>query len=274
MATLVTGRIPAVNEGFISFDMRGKMTDQHNIYTLDEQQSVKIYSVKVWDWPLRLFHWLLVATLIFQYVTGEILDDAMQWHFYGGYFALGLILFRLIWGVWGSHYARFSQFIRSPLSVIAYFRNNNLKANQATEYLGHNPAGAYSLIAMLALVLSQAASGLFISDEIFSEGPYYGILGETWQSVADFVHHNGFNAILVIVAIHITAIIYYEVKHKQALTKAMLTGKKQSNQSTETPALSPAAFWFRFAISLFLVSGLMYLIIEVLPPPPADDFYY
>lgn len=224
--------------------------------------------VKVWDWPLRLFHWLLVATLIFQYISGEILDDAMQWHFYAGYFCLGLVVFRLLWGLLGSHYARFSQFLTPPSAVFNYLRGKT-----TIEYLGHNPAGGYSVVVMLTLIISQAISGMFISDEIFSEGPYYGLLSEHWQDIADFLHHNVYNAIIAIVVLHVGTIFYYKVKKKQALTKAMLTGYKESSLDA-IEVRSNIQFWVRLLLCLLIAGGFMYFVIEVWPPAPIDDYYY
>lgn len=223
--------------------------------------------IKVWDLPIRLFHWLLVLAIVFQFVTGDLLDDAMQWHFYGGYTIIGLIIFRLIWGMLGTYYARFNQFIVSPVSAFKY-----LTSSRNVDYLGHNPAGAYSIIFLLSLILSQAVSGLFISDEIFTDGPYYGLLSGFWQEIADFLHHNLMNIIFVAIALHIGAIIFYKIRHKQALTSAMFTGFKQVDASTaEKPKQRFPYFSLIFSVSLTLI--LLYLIVEVLPPPPAEDYF-
>ena len=226
--------------------------------------------IKVWDWPIRLFHWLLVATIIFQFVSGDILDDAMQWHFYAGYFCTGLLIFRVLWGIVGTHYARFSQFVRSPFTVFNYLRGKNKDT-----YLGHNPAGAYSVVVMLTLIISQAFSGLFITDDIFSEGPYYAAVSEQWQDIANFVHHNAINLIWAIIVLHIVSVLYYQFKKKQKLTQAMLTGYKIAEQTSDN---APKMSMKRFGISLFvciLTSALLvYLLIEVLPPEPVQDFYY
>jgi cytochrome b len=225
-------------------------------------------NVKVWDWPVRLFHWLLVATLVFLYVTGEILDDAMQWHFYAGYFCLGLVLFRILWGLFGTYYSRFSGFLETPKAVYQYLSGKSTKT-----YLGHNPAGGYSVVVMLTLILSQATSGLFISDEIFSDGPYYGLLSDVWQDIANFLHHNAYTAIMAVIVLHVGTIIYYKVKKKHALTKAMFTGYKESSASPK-PAPSNLQFTIRLLLCLIIVGVFMYFVIEVWPPAPVDDFYF
>ena len=233
---------------------------------------VNMTTHKVWDLPVRICHWGLVTIIVFQYLSGEILDDnllpnTMKWHFYAGYTCIALVIFRLCWGVFGTYYAKFSQFVVSPIMTLTYLRN---KAS-SLEFLGHNPAGAYSIIVLLTLVLSQAISGLFISDEVFSDGPYYGVLSDSAQNIANFLHHNVFNLLLGFIALHIAAIIYHKVRYKQDLTKAMINGKKQSNHNH---VMHNEPFpWVGLIISLAICGLAMYLILEVLPPPPSDDFF-
>jgi cytochrome b len=200
----------------------------------------------------------------------------MQWHFYMGYFCLGLIIFRIIWGVVGSYYSRFTVFIAAPTTTWRY-----LFGNTQARYIGHNPAGGYAIIVMLSLVLSQAISGLFISDEIFNDGPYYNVLSEQWQSIANFVHHNGFNAIMAITLLHVGTILYYKLKKKQALTKAMLTGYKTLSKAdsielkSKKPKPSPSFVWLslRFLLCVAVVAAFVYCLVEVWPPEPVDDFF-
>ncbi|MDT0593979.1 cytochrome b/b6 domain-containing protein [Glaciecola petra] len=223
--------------------------------------------IKVWDLPIRLFHWLLVLAIVFQFVTGDLLDDAMQLHFYGGYTIIGLIIFRLLWGMLGTYYARFNQFIVSPVSAFKYLT----KANNIV-YLGHNPAGAYSVVLLLSLIFTQAISGLFISDEIFTDGPYYGLLNEFWQSLANFIHHNFMNVIFAAIALHVGAIIFYKIKYKEGLTSAMITGFKQVD-TTNLNKPKQTFPYFSFILSIVITMSILYLLIEVLPPPPADDYF-
>ncbi|MFT4652724.1 MAG: cytochrome b [Patiriisocius sp.] len=231
---------------------------------------------KVWDIPIRICHWGLVLIITFQYLSAEILDDnwisnIMQWHFYAGYTCIGLIIFRLCWGIFGTYYAKFSQFVVSPLTTVKYLRNRH----SFSEFLGHNPAGAYSVIVLLTLVLTQAISGLFISDEIFSDGPYFGVLSDSAQSIANFLHHNVITILFWFIALHVIAILYYKFALKQGLTSAMISGTKQTSQIQENNhGESHQSFpWIGLLISLLITALAMYLIIEVLPPPPSDDFY-
>lgn len=226
---------------------------------------------KVWDLPVRVCHWGFVIIVIFQYLSAEILDEnwlpnTMQWHFYAGYTCIGLIIFRLCWGLFGTYYAKFSQFMVKPSLAIAYLKNKQA----FTIFVGHNPAGAYSVVAILTLLLSQAISGLFISDEIFTEGPYYGVLQGTAQDIANFLHHNVFKVLFGFIGVHVLAIIYYKIKYKESLTKAMITGKKMLHETQNTPVIFP---WIGFVISLLITALAMYLLIEVMPPAPVEDFY-
>ena len=117
--------------------------------------------IKVWDLPVRICHWLLVIIIAFQFISVKVLDESMlsnatQWHFYGGYTCLALVVFRVLWGILGTYYAKFSQFVKSPIKTFHYLRGRGVQ-----NHIGHNPAGAYSVIALLLLILAQAVSGLF-----------------------------------------------------------------------------------------------------------------
>lgn len=227
--------------------------------------------IKVWDLPVRICHLLLILLIAFQYLSAEILTEdwipnPIQLHFYAGYACLGVIIFRILWGFLGTKYAKFNNFIKSPMAIVKYLNNNDKK-----HYLGHNPLGALSVIALLLVILVQAATGLFISDQIFSDGPYYGVLSSYWQGVVNFLHHNVFNLLLGFIGVHIAAIIYYKLKKNQALTQAMISGyKKLDKEDIEQESGFP---WLGFLLCLGITCLLMYLIIVVLAPPPADDFY-
>lgn len=226
---------------------------------------------KVWDLPIRICHWGFVVIIVFQYLSTQILDEnwlpnAMQWHFYAGYTCIGLIVFRLCWGVLGTYYAKFSQFIVKPSIAVSYLT----KRHTFSEFVGHNPAGAYSIIALLSLMLTQAISGLFISDEIFSDGPYYGVLSNFGQDIANFLHHNVYILLFGFIALHILTIIFYKMKYKEPLTKAMITGRKVVTSKQEPAGSFP---WLGFVVSLLITALALYMLIEVLPTPPSEDYY-
>ncbi|MFC3120301.1 cytochrome b/b6 domain-containing protein [Agaribacter flavus] len=224
-----------------------------------------MHKVIVWDFPTRAFHWLLVAALVFQYISGDILDDAMQWHFYIGYFTLGLLIFRLAWGFVGHVYSRFGMFIRSPQATLSY-----LKGKDQQVYLTHNPAGALSVVALLTLFLTQAVSGLFMTDDIFLEGPWYAAVDKEVADVASFLHGQVYIVLMALALIHIVAVLYYQFKKKQALVQSMVHGKKESNREGHKPVkFNNLKALIVIAISILTV----YLVVEVLPPPVDDSFY-
>jgi len=224
----------------------------------------------IWDFPTRLFHWLLVIAISSQYITAELIDDAMQWHFYGGYFILGLLIFRLLWGFWGAYYAKFSQFIVSPQTAWRY--SKTFTSSDYQPYVGHNPLGAYSIIFILTVLLTQSISGLFITDDIFHNGPYYNAVGEETRSIMNWLHHQGFNAIWLFLALHISAMIVYKLVKKQNLVISILTGYKQQKKTASvTPTQNHG---IKFVVFAGLSALIVYLIVVTFAPEIVDDFYY
>lgn len=193
--------------------------------------SASMKQIRVWDLPIRLFHWLLVAAIIGLFVTGKVGGNWMEWHTKLGYFTLGLILFRIVWGVIGGFHARFVNFVRGPSAVLRYFRGLIGKGPQE-HHAGHNPMGALSTIALILVVGFQAVSGLFADDEILLQGPYASMVSSTVSSWMTKLHHWNSNLIIALVVLHVAAILFYVFVKKESLVKAMFTGKK----SMENPS--------------------------------------
>src|SRR5690606_34888739 len=143
--------------------------------------------------------------------------DWMTWHSRFGYAVLALVLFRLIWGFAGPHYARFSQFVRGPRQIAAYLRTGHWAA-------GHNPLGAWSVIAMLVAFGTQAVSGLFASDDILFDGPLSD-LNPALSVFFNSVHHASEWVLITLVILHLCAIVYYSLIRRRPLVRAMFTGK-------------------------------------------------
>lgn len=182
-----------------------------------------IHTVRVWDLPTRLFHWALVVCVIGLVTTAQIGGAAMQWHFRLGYSVLCLLLFRLVWGFVGGYWSRFGTFLFSPAQVLAYLRGRG--APQLG--VGHNPMGAFSVLAMLVFLVLQVSSGLMSDDEIAAAGPLVRHLSSEWVNLATFYHKNiGKLVLLALVATHLMAIAFYFFKKHDNLVKAMLTGDK------------------------------------------------
>ncbi|MFT4810159.1 MAG: cytochrome b [Paraglaciecola sp.] len=221
----------------------------------------------VWDIPVRLFHWLLVLCLFGQWLTTEVLENAMDIHFYIGYFTLGLIIFRLLWGFFGTKYAKFSSFLAGPKAIISYLCT--LTSMQKIYSTGHNPLGGLLLPAVLILVGLQAISGLFTSDDIVSAGPYYDSANSTIQNWMQWLHHNIFDVLVGLIVIHLLAISWYKWGLKHDLITPMLTGYK----AVET---SKAVAHSKLVTALLLAIGVaifVYWLVEI-NPPSIDEYYY
>lgn len=222
----------------------------------------------VWDIPVRLFHWLLVLCLFGQWLTAEVLEDAMHIHFYIGYFTLGLIIFRLIWGFLGTRYAKFNSFITGPKSVFSYTKS--VLTKQHTFSIGHNSLGGLILPAVIVLVGLQAISGLFTTDDIVSTGPYFDSANSDIQQWMQWLHHNIFDVLLIIIGLHLLAIAWYLIFLKHNLIFPMIDGKKaiKQKESIEHSQL------FRAIVIMCLVAIFVYWLVEINPPPLEDGYYY
>jgi cytochrome b len=207
----------------------------------------KIAPVRVWDLPTRLFHWAIVVLIGMSWWSAE--NHAMDWHRLFGLIALGLILFRLIWGFIGGSTARFSSFLRSPGSVVAYLRSDGPRR------AGHNPLGAYSAIAMILLIVLQISTGLFAVDVDGIESGYLSHLVSFDQGrLAADIHEISFNVLLAVIGLHILAILFYLVIRRRNLVVPMFTGSDRQVETTGG-ALVPAGP-VKFAIAAAVAAGL------------------
>lgn len=223
---------------------------------MNTQTQPNTKSIRVWDWPIRLFHWLLVALFILSWVSAEIGGNAMQAHLWSGYAVLGLVLFRIVWGVVGSDTARFAHFMRGPSAVLAYSRNWFQPSYRAA--LGHNPLGGWSVAALLLALAFQALSGLFSNDDIANEGPLYHLVSKGTSDLISRAHSGAFDLLLALVMLHLLAIVLYRVWHGENLLKPMLTGDKVVNESALTPKQSSS--WLALILAL-VVAGVVYRLV-------------
>ena len=183
-----------------------------------------MHTVRVWDLPTRLFHWALVVCVIGQIVTANVGGNWMNWHLRLGYTVLTLLLFRLVWGFVGGHWSRFSSFLYAPSTVLNYLRGQARPEHR----VGHNPLGAFSVFALLAILLLQVGSGLFSDDEIAFTGPLVSMVSGEAVSLATSYHKNvGKFIVLALVVLHLLAIVYYRFAKKENLVRPMIVGDKQ-----------------------------------------------
>jgi cytochrome b len=219
----------------------------------------------VWDLPLRLFHWLLVLSMAASWITAELGFDYTPWHMRLGYFSIGLVVFRVIWGFIGPKHARFSSFLTGPSGIWRYAKG--LAAGTMIQTAGHNPLGGISVIVMLVLVGFQTATGLFATDDIVWTGPYYGAVSGATADRLTSLHHLNFNIILVAVALHILAIAFYFLVKKQNLVASMFHGKKLV---AEHEAISTSEI-VKAVIVIAISVGLVFWLINAAPPEAADS---
>jgi cytochrome b len=205
--------------------------------------------VRVWDLPVRLFHWALVLLVAALWATHEL--HLMEVHILLGQAMLGLILFRLIWGLIGSSTARFSSFLRGPRGVLAYLRAPG-------GAFGHNPLGGWSVAAMLAALGVQVGLGLFASDE---DGEHVGPLShlvsyDDARALAEW-HETFFNVLLALIGVHLAAILYYFFARREDLVTPMITGRREPFSSGEFMAPAPAwRFWLAAILALGFTLGI------------------
>ncbi|MCB1958148.1 MAG: cytochrome b/b6 domain-containing protein [Rhodocyclaceae bacterium] len=220
-------------------------------------------SIAVWDLPTRIFHWSLVLLVAGSFISGKIGGNAMLWHGTFGVAILGLLSFRLIWGLVGSTYARFTTFVRGPAAVLAYLRGD-------WQGLGHNPLGALSVLAMLGLLLFQACSGLIANDDIAFNGPLYPLVSKDDSDRATGLHRQSEILIITLVALHLAAIGFYARVKKQNLVRPMVTGLTESPESNARPASGggPVAFVIAVVVALVVVWAASGGLLPPPPPPP------
>ncbi|GAA4321639.1 cytochrome b/b6 domain-containing protein [Pigmentiphaga soli] len=218
--------------------------------------------IRVWDLPTRIFHWLLVICVVGAFVTIKVGGLWVDYHMLFGYAVLGLILFRLVWGLAGDEHSRFAGFVRGPRAIAAY-----LRGDPAARSPGHNPLGALSVLAMLALLGWQAATGLFANDGVLSEGPLASRVGKELSDTITGLHKLDEWPILILVGLHVLAIVWYRVARRQKLTSAMITGDASAEEfgPQARPARDSAGVRLRAAVIAAIVAAVVYGIVSLRP---------
>ncbi|WP_197018392.1 cytochrome b/b6 domain-containing protein [Sphingomonas sp. URHD0057] len=205
----------------------------------------------MWDLPTRIFHWLLAALILFSWWS--VKNDHTDWHIWSGVAILTALIFRLLWGVFGSSTARFAGFVRGPAAV-----RDDLSGRWTG--IGHSPLGALSVIALLAAVAVQVGLGLVSQDK---DGLYMGPLARLVSSdtsdQARDIHELWFNVVLGLIILHVAAIAVYRLRGRK-LTLPMLTGKAVLTEGVAP--MRPGKWWTAllcliaaFAIARWVVAG-------------------
>jgi cytochrome b len=218
---------------------------------------------RLWDLPTRLFHWSLAVLVVFSVITGKTGGSAIDAHGKIGLSILGLLAFRVVWGVIGSSYARFVSFFPTPASLSAYLHGQ-------WRGVGHNPLGAFSVFGLLALLFFQVISGLLANDDIAFRGPLFPLISKDLSDSLTGLHKLSINLLLALIALHIGAIIFYVRVKKDNLLKPMLTGWKEIGPATGDSAQSATGGGSRaFAVALVIALATVYAGSGAWIPSPA-----
>ena len=214
--------------------------------------------IRVWDLPTRIFHWGLVVLVLASIISGKIGGNLMDWHGRFGLAILGLITFRIVWGLTGSTYARFASFFPTPARLKAYLRGD-------WNAPGHNPLGALSVFALLGLLALQVATGLTGNDDIAFRGPLFDLVGKALSDRLNGFHKLSVNVLFLFIALHVAAILFYAHVKKNNLVKPMITGWKEHPQGRSATGGSLLAL----VVALLLAVAAIYVGSGAwLPPPP------
>lgn len=219
--------------------------------------SLPTAEIRVWDLPTRLFHWLLAASVVAAVASAKA--GAMTWHFRFGYLVCALLAFRILWGFLGGRWSRFASFVRGPGTVLRYLRGQAAPGERLD--VGHNPLGALSVLAMLAVLAVQVATGLIGDDEIANVGPL-----NRWVDSATGIAATGYHkswgqwTLIGMVALHLAAIGFYAMRG-QALVGAMVGGDKALPADTPASADTRATRALALALAAACAAGVAWLVL-------------
>ncbi len=208
--------------------------------------------VKLWDLPVRLSHWAFVGLMPALWWTWK--SEQMSLHVWLGNVTLGVVVFRILWGMMGSSTARFPGFVKGPGAAVSYLRA--LFSKSAEPVVGHNPVGGWSVVALLGVLAAEVTLGLFSADiDGLNSGPLnYKVsdsLGETlthWHGVIFYV-------LLILIAVHLAAIVFYLLVKRENLVGPMITGVRRLPETVIAPRFAP--IW-RLILCIVITMGLMW----------------
>lgn len=220
--------------------------------------------ILVWDLPTRLFHWLLVVLVIAAIATAFRGGSMIVWHGLIGQLILGLLVFRVAWGVVGSTYARFHDLVPGLEDIVRYLRGD-------WAGIGHNPMGALVSLALIAVLLLQTGLGLFASDGIAFRGPFNALVSQASGEAITSLHRQNLWLIGLLVGLHLASILYLAIVRKENLVGPMITGRKRVADPSAKPATGGGRI--PFALALFFTIVVIWMAnggpMTVLAPPPA-----
>lgn len=226
---------------------------------------------RIWDFPTRLFHSLLIVLVLFSWWTGQEMhsfsfggNQYFVWHIWSGCALLALILFRILWGFFGSDSARFSHFVKGPVTVLRYVRS--LFSKDQKHWIGHNPLGGWAVMIMLLMLLVMPILGLMsYEDTFFLEGPLVHLVGEDQAKTFGSWHARLWDILLIIVCVHVVASLLYLLVKNLNLIGPIFTGRASltPEESKEAETLRFRPLWLAL-ICLLVTSGLVALAVTQL----------
>jgi cytochrome b len=193
--------------------------------------------VRVWDLPTRLFHWLAVALVAAAYASWRL--NWMDWHAWFGEALLALVLWRLLWGFFGSDTARFARFLTAPRVALHYLAQ--IRHREADREPGHNPAGGWMVLLLLALLLGETLTGIYVGNDVADEGPLTELTPAPIANLITALHRLLWQALLAAVVLHLLAIIVYFAVKRHNLLLPMVTGRKRLPASVPSPHMTGLA---------------------------------
>jgi cytochrome b len=209
----------------------------------------------VWDLPSRFIHWCFPVGVGLMWWTGE--TGRMELHSYVAYVLLTLVITRLALGFVGSYHSRFGNFLVGPAQVVAYVREGG-------QYVGHNPLGALSTVALLTLMLAQGVSGLFSVDDIAFDGPLAYAFDGKFIDVASEWHHTNWGILRALIFLHLAAIAWYQWRKRQPLIQAMWHGRTGDRVGEQAPVNTGRAITIAV-----IVAATLWLAITYAPEAPS-----
>jgi cytochrome b len=218
--------------------------------------------IRVWDLPTRIFHWALAALVVFSFTTGKIGGTWLDWHMKSGYAILALLLFRLAWGLVGSDTARFGHFVRGPRAAWGYARA--AWRSRPPPGIGHNPLGGWMVLCMIAVLLVQATTGLFVDDEISTRGPLAGTVSNAVVARMTAIHHYNQWLLVAAVGVHVVAIAFYRLRLETDLVSPMVSGWMAVPAGLRPPQPAQRSS-LAAAVWLALAAVFVYWLVRVYP---------
>jgi cytochrome b len=210
--------------------------------------------IAIWDLPTRLFHWLAALLVLAAYVTWRL--NWMDWHAWSGYALLALVLFRLLWGFFGSDSARFSRFLVPPRAVLRYL--THALRREPDRQVGHNPAGGWMVLLLLTLLLGEALTGVYINNDIAIEGPFTELVSAPIADLVTDLHDVFWQILLAAIVLHLLAIAAYWAVKRQNLALPMITGRKMLTPEVTPPAMAgPLRALLLFGVGVLVAAALV-----------------